>query len=124
MPETTRVVEYEQGGFQARVVVATATVRMGIERQALQDAAQKTQGDEPPRIGLLRLLTWPDLVAATVEGVIDGRPAYDITFDEWLDLPEPFVVQWEDAVYALNSHWMPSPPPLPLKGGATTNGTN
>jgi hypothetical protein len=116
MAATTRVVEYDQGGVKARLVVAQATVRMGIERQAMQEAARRHR-DEMPRVGLLRLLTWPDLVASTVDGAITVgetvRPVYDLTFDEWLDLPEALVMEWESAVYALNPHWLPSPPTPP-----------
>lgn len=113
MAETQRVVEYDQGGVKARLVVAQATVRMGIERQAMQEAARRHR-DETPRIGLLRLLTWSDLVASTVEGEIvigeETRPIRDFTFDEWLELPETLAIAWENAVYAMNPHWLPSPP--------------
>lgn len=107
MADRVRVVEYAEEGFAARLIVAAATVRMGIERTLMQHGARQLGQDDPPQVSLLRRITWPDLVAATVEGQINGRPVWDLTFDEWLDFPEPLVIAWERAVYELNPHWLP-----------------
>lgn len=113
MRQTTQVVEFEGDGVKARLTVAAATVRMGIERTIMQNGARRFEDE--PGVALLRRFTWPDLVASTVEGEIEienggavkVRPVFDLTFEEWLELPEALVISWETAVYELNPHWLP-----------------
>lgn len=108
---TAKRIEYDDGRVQASLLVAKATVRMGMERQLIkQRTRQESSGDQA--VDLLRFFTWPDIASATVEGeiVVNGEttPAVLLSFEEWLELPEPLAVQWERAVYDLNPHWLPN----------------
>jgi len=85
------------------VTVGEATVETGIRRQQL---AREARGDAPDDFErqLLRLLVYPDLIAAVVDQ--HGFEQWPISFDEYLNLPEQFAADWEQAVYRLNPHWV------------------
>lgn len=85
------------------VTVSEATVQIGIRRQQLAlDARQNPPANIDHQ--LLRLLVYPDLIAAVVDN--HGFDHWPITFDEYLELPEQFAYEWEQAVYRLNPHWI------------------
>ena len=96
--------------MRARIVVAAATVRMGIARTLMQRAGRRSEDE--PGVGLLRQFTWPDLVVASIKGEIEVegevKLVSDLTFEEWLELPEALVISWEKLVYELNPHWLPA----------------
>ncbi|NIO10535.1 MAG: hypothetical protein GTO40_22015, partial [Deltaproteobacteria bacterium] len=50
------------------------------------------------------------------------RPVYDLTFEEWLELPDALVISWENAVYELNPHWLPKEGKA--RSGSGTSGTS
>lgn len=118
MRTPVKTIEYDQDGVTASITVAAATVRMGIERTLMQYGARQLAQDDSPEVGLLRRMTWPDLMAATTGGEIDGRPVIHLTFQEWLELPESLVISWEKAVYELNPHWLPPRNPPAMTGGS------
>lgn len=102
----TKLIEFDNGDVQARIEVGEATVLMGARRSRLRFEAD---GENDPDRKLVRLFVYPDLIAAAkainVSG-IDGVP----TFDQFLQLPEALVAQWESATFDLNPHWLPSEP--------------
>lgn len=113
--------EDEGLGLDVRLSISQATVLMGMKRSRLKregiDAA-----DEDIDRHLLRIFTYPDLSAATV--AIEGLPDFD--FEAFLLLPDSLIARWEDAVYRLNPHWLPTEsepedgdpnPPTPSTGG-------
>ncbi len=85
------------------VTVGEATVQTGIRRQQL---AREARANAPADFEhqLLRLLVYPDLIAATVDTA--GFDSWPIPFDDYLQLPEQFAYDWEQAVYSLNPHWV------------------
>lgn len=89
---------------QLWVTVSEATVAIGIKRQNL---LRQARAEAPASFDeqLLRLLVYPDLIAATVDA--RGFDDWPISFDDYLALPEQFAYEWERAVYALNPHWIP-----------------
>lgn len=104
--DKTREIVYE--GF--RVVVRPANYRIGLTRTLLMDQARRETPGEPDvsdaealALAFGRVMLWPALVAPVVEH--DGFDHWPPTADELLDMPEPFVSVWEQAVYALNPHW-------------------
>ena len=102
----TRIVERGESPDRVRIVVARANVRRGMIRTRLKAEAQQS-GETDPDLLILRLFTYPDLVASAIE--IDGLD-WPMTFDTFLDLPETLVIDWESAAYDLNPHWLPTPP--------------
>lgn len=98
------VVEYQDENQSVTLTVSEATVLIGLKRTRLKLEQDKIEEPDPDR-RLLRVITYPDLMAATVEA--DGFKAWPVTFDEFIELPEPLAIHWEEAVYRLNPHWLP-----------------
>jgi hypothetical protein len=84
--------------------VQEATVQMGLDRIKLREEA-KQDAESLFDFGLkaLRMLTYPDLRAATVEFISLPSP---FEFDDFLNIPDAMLQKWEDAVYSLNPHWL------------------
>lgn len=95
--------EDEDLGLDVRLVVSQATVLMGMKRSRIKREGLNAKEEDLDR-HLLRVYTFPDLIAATVE--IEGL---DLDFEVFLALPDTLVALWEEAVYRLNSHWLPAP---------------
>ncbi|MGQ9491726.1 MAG: hypothetical protein ACUVS6_13720 [Anaerolineae bacterium] len=89
-----------------QITVSEATVLQGTRRGVLRgEALRLNVEDEPPERWLLRVITYPDLVAATVE--VRGIP-WPLEFADFCGLPERLVNDWSEAVYRLNPHWRPT----------------
>ena len=91
-----------------RLVVTRATLKQGIKRTRLRVEGQKLAKDgqlEDVDEFLLRMYTWPDLMAATVSA--DGIE-WPLTFAAFLELPDTLGAKWEAAVYELNPGWLPA----------------
>jgi hypothetical protein len=88
---------------EIRVVVSEATALIGMKRTRLKLEAERA-GEVDPDRHLLRMLTYPDLMAATVqaEGI-----EWPLEFETFLGLDDRLVGRWEEAVYGLNPHWLP-----------------
>lgn len=108
MLEGKRNVNYDDGAVRAQLEIAPATVLTGFRRGVLQ---RLRDADDPNDVALLRRFTWPDLKAATTAGHIHWDQGEinvsDLTFEQWIELPEALVVEWENVVYEVNPHWMP-----------------
>ena len=99
-----REIVYQEDEWDVHLVVTEATVLHGIVRTRLRIEGRGVE-DRDLDSRLLLMYTYPDLIAATVsaEGV-----SWPLEFDDFLALPERLVIQWEQAVYELNAHWLPS----------------
>jgi hypothetical protein len=101
MPLTTETIRYEE----IEITISEASVIAGTRRGVLRGEALRLDvPDETPEQWLLRVITFPDLVAAT-RSVI-GMP-WPVSFEAFCDLPERLVNEWSEAVYRLNPHWRP-----------------
>lgn len=98
----SQTIEYEGHGLTARIVVTAATVLQGAKRTRLRFEGD---GEKDPDRRLVRLFVYPDLIASARSIEISGIEALD--FDQFLQLPEDLVRQWEDATFTLNPHWLP-----------------
>ena len=53
----------------------------------------------------------PDCLGATVEirNLDESKQSLsaELSFDEFLDLPEALIQMWQEATYAVNPHWLP-----------------
>jgi len=86
------------------VTVTEATALVGMRRTRLKlEAHQADEQDVDRR--WLHELTYADLVACVVAS--DGFDPWPPVFDDFVELPDAFVVRWETAVYDLNPHWLP-----------------
>jgi len=115
-------------------LIDSARERLFPKKKTEQDKEKKP---EPPRYDedyWIGLFSYPALCAGTVKGVIALTPkAYTtvvdgqsmevsgcsqynldlhnhITWEQYEDLPEELVTQWENAVFELNPHWLPAKP--------------
>ena len=119
-----QTIKYNAFGVDARIVVSAATVAMGFERSRLVDEGlrEAAKQDRDPMYRTAQWLQWPAIKASIVDGTITiydseeelkaGKPsrviedlANDLTFDDFLSLPEELAVQWLGAVLTLNPHW-------------------
>lgn len=105
-----------------RLVLGSADLNMGMRRSLLieeqrilwEDAKRElVEQDASPielfAAELLRTQLYPNLVAAVVEQT--GFEKWPVTYEEFMELPEPLGLAWERAVGDLNPHWAPQPPP-------------
>ena len=110
----TKTVHFERNGFVADVVVQEATTLAGMRRSRLGAQANRELKEEQVRDGvsvqdedmwILRLVTYPDLIAPLVSIHINDKPDVP-AFEEFIEFPEEFTLAWESAVYMLNPHWI------------------
>lgn len=78
------------------VTVYPANGVMGMRRHRIRWEQSKID-DSDPDSRLLRLTSYPDMVACADRV---------IPFDEFAALPDAFLGQWEAACYELNPHWL------------------
>lgn len=104
------------------VKIARATARRGIvrtylrEQQRVRFLNEKGEIETPDLESLGRMLllvmTYPDLVSSVVDQ--QGFDPWPMTPDEFEELPEEFIAQWEAIAYRLNPHWVPTPGSFPI----------
>lgn len=100
----TEVVEGMVDDRIVAVTISEATVHLGMKRTRMRVAAGETT--EPDiDLHILRLMTYPDLMAATIEQI--GFEEWPLSFEAFCALPDVFASNWEQAVYSLNPHWLP-----------------
>jgi len=116
--------QYDDGRIRADLLISEANALIGMKRQRIRiEVSAEVDREENPDEWLVRRFTYPDVIAATVEATIevaiaesvDGETAWEllpspISVAVLLELPETFVAQWEDKVYHLNPHWLPTRP--------------
>jgi len=112
MFEAMKVVEYELDGQAVRLTVTRASTLTGTRRSiliynALEEMRKaKADGQEPDdAIMVLKTSTFPSIVAGTKQA--EGIP-WPLSFDQFCELPDTLVYQWERAIFDLNPHWNPA----------------
>lgn len=94
------------------VTLRSATAEMGMRMTLLEEVAKK----EAPEIKdydnlallasrLTQTLLFPKLVACVVAN--EGFEQWPPTYEQFRNLPDKFVGEWERATYELNPHWVP-----------------
>jgi hypothetical protein len=109
---------YTDDMFDVRVTVTQASRALGIKKAAIADGAMQSLG-EPDVLSPIETLIirftgsaiYPSCAAATTN-IENGDAAVQklklpMTYREFLDLPDKLVEMWEQAVFALNPHWVP-----------------
>jgi hypothetical protein len=112
---TTKTVKFEE----YELTIGIANAESGMYRTLLIEQAQAEESTslDADLKGLSRRLLhtvlYPSMVAAVLEQ--KGFAEWPIPFSEFRKLPEPFVIEWEQAVFSLNGHWQPKLPEEPAK---------
>lgn len=104
-----KTLELVVGETTIRLDIHEATTLMGMRRGQLA-AEAIDEGD--PLIWFARRFMYPDCLACT-SGAIGGKPVAELTFDEFLALPDRIVEAWLATVYEVNPHWQPRLPAPP-----------
>jgi hypothetical protein len=111
-PETLR---YEGDGLDVTLSIARANGSIGTYRTLLLQRAKEEEATAPDMADLLalgnyltHLFVYPSLIAATVAA--NGLPSWPLSFAEYMELPEQFLIAWEAKVWELNPHWRPKEP--------------
>ena len=126
MSLSKRTLEYQDDEFEGRIVLGRANVSRGYLRSRLTDEglrAPEKPGDDP----LLRIARWtqyPAIRAGARSGTLsffdvkeneDGDQvrnlkrrvdAEEMTFEDYQEIPEFFMIACLDAVFELNPHWL------------------
>lgn len=120
---TVTVGPYKNGKATYEVKVSQATAESGMYRTILQEKAYEDVADENTanpiemdkpidmRVMARRILhtvIYPAMIAASEP--VNGFKEWPISFDEYAKLPEPFIIEWENAVFEANPHWTPKKP--------------
>lgn len=87
------------------LTVSRATAVMGMERSILRFRGYDEAKEQPEALQVLRITTYPDLIACTVS--VSGIP-WPLSFGDFCALDDGLVSQWEQAVYRVNPHWNPA----------------
>jgi hypothetical protein len=121
----TKKVTHKGPGEPLQATMSEASALMGMRRSVLISEAltyiRKQEGEEPQEgesqgwldndsnlaVYLLRRYTWPDCIACTVAS--KGFDHQNLTFEEFCQLPEAFIGQWQEAARELNPHWVEKP---------------
>lgn len=106
LDDMSKSVTIDIAGISARIDVCPATTLMGMRRG--QIAARARHEEDPLRWYAARFM-YADCLACST-GEIDGKPVCDLTFDEFLALPDQITEAWLEAVYQVNPHWLPKLP--------------
>jgi hypothetical protein len=112
-----RTVTYDDFGVQAKITVAQANVAMGLERSRLTAEGLHSQDGDMSTFEKTALwMQWPVVKA----GITSGRLALlgdddqvereldlpgDLTFADFLALPEELAMTLLTDILALNPHW-------------------
>lgn len=112
MFETMKVIESEVDGQAVRLTVTRATTLTGTRRsiliyKAMEEMQKAKEDGQPPddAIMVLKTSTYPTIVAGTKQA--EGIP-WPLSFDQFCELPDRLVFEWESAIFELNPHWNPA----------------
>lgn len=101
-----KTLELAVGDVAARIEIHPATTLMGMRRGQL---AAEAKNEADPLIWFARRFMYPDCLACS-SGDLVGKPLAELTFDEFLALPDQITEAWLEAVYQVNPHWSPRLP--------------
>lgn len=119
-------IKYKDEEYDVAIFVRRATLLDGMERSVMIASALRARGvelgdveapeeDAAPSIevskSFLELYTFPNCVACTSE-VRNAKeasklvpPVEDLTFEEFINLPEQLAMMWVEAAVELNPRW-------------------
>jgi hypothetical protein len=108
---------YEDDELQVEFVIGQATTAEGIRRVALQARAEASESPpSPDEEGRYRWFKqrweYPACIAGTtnIRDIDPEKPSgitLDMSFEDWLNLPDALTATWAERVVAKNPHWNP-----------------
>lgn len=118
------IVTWSDEKVTAALEVHAADSPMEFQRWRMRESIKRQNGQYTGEVSLLHMYAWPEMaVALTGEITIRYEPpevkegdslerhlildrAHVLPFDVYLDLPDPLIIEIEDALYRLNPQWM------------------
>jgi hypothetical protein len=114
-----RTVIYKDDSYDVEIVVRQATLGASFKRIKLRSREQAQMKAKDAEVSSDPLMLWtafralPDCLGATVEiRNLDKEKqqlSTELSFDEFLELPEALIMLWQESTYEVNPHWLPSP---------------
>lgn len=107
----SRTIHYAGEGLLVQLTIQKANYQQGLRRtlliqQILKDPSIIAVSEEVDQVrSIMGMLFYPSMIASVVQH--DGFEHWPITLDEFMDLPEELMIQWEEATYELNPSWRP-----------------
>ena len=130
----TKVLEYMDEDYNAHLTLQSASVRQGMKRtqlaraqsialrleEPIAKAGEEKEAESMPGLAfderIIRIFTYPACLGALtkVDNVADkdGKAPVKLmpdepTLEEFFELPDTLVNEWEELAYVLNPHWAP-----------------
>lgn len=91
----------------AKITVSEANTLMGMRRGQLSAAAD---GETDPILWYAKAFMYPDCLACSTGSIVIEEtlvPVKELTFEQYMALPDQVTEAWMEAVYTANPHWMP-----------------
>lgn len=121
MSKKAEIVTYKNGSKVYSVRVLEADGEIGMYRSMLASQAEREENAifaalPADKLADLRMIgrriahtmIYPALVAASEP--VSGFKDWPLTFEQYIHMPEVFLAEWEEKVFAANPHWKPKPP--------------
>ena len=115
VPPKPEALKYNDDGLNVTLKITRANGESGTYRTLLMEQAREQEngkdiGNDLRRLGnyLTHLFVYPSLIAAVDEA--QGFAEWPLSFEDYLKLPEAFLMAWEAKVWELNPHWQPKAP--------------
>jgi len=122
-PRNSKTIEYTSVGGQVyTLVLGTATGEIGVyrtilrqhamdEEEAAEKAAGFTSADEldlrQASMRVLHTLMYPSMMSCVISQT--GFEHWPLKYEEFKELDEELIAEWEVATFELNPHWRPVP---------------
>jgi hypothetical protein len=111
-----RTVIYKDDSYDVEIVVRQATLRQSFvrtkmySREKAQMKARDAEVQSDPLMMWTAFRALPDCLGATVEiRNLDKEKqqlSTELSFDEFLELPDALIIMWQEAAYECNPHWV------------------
>lgn len=105
----TKVEHTTADGRQLCVTVFEASVRHNLIRtRRMRDCIRDRTDKQDVLEDLIRFNTYPACIAASKDYSDSGSPEHtveEMTYEQFLDIPDMFMTKWAEAVFKLNPGW-------------------
>ena len=108
-------VEHKSERVKAHLTLREATGRDGLLRSSLASKARGLYQDDAA-LWFMAYYFHPACVSCVADGALKvGKRTYtpanirELSFDDFIDLPETLINAWADEAFRKNPHWSPEP---------------
>lgn len=113
------VITYKDDDYDVEIVVRQATLKDSFKRVKLRSREEAQMKARDAEVQSNPLMMWtafralPDCLGATIKirNLDESKTQLsdEITFAEFLELPEAMIILWQEATYECNPQWLPRP---------------